>query len=112
MAIGHYWADRIEEMLRAGMRDHALLPADRTIDVAFDEFMADDLAMVERIYEVADQPFTPEARHAMEAFIAAHPRGRHGGVRYDLAGDFDLDAAVLRERLRDYTDAFGVTLEG
>lgn len=110
--IGHYWADRIEEMLRAGMRDHALLPSDRTIDVAFDEFMADDLAMVERIYEVADQPFTPAARAAMEAFIAAHPRGRHGGVHYDLAGDFDLDASALRDRLRDYTDAFGVTLEG
>ena len=110
--IGHYWADRIEEMLRAGMRDHALLPSDRTIDVAFDQFMADDLAMVERIYAVADQPFTDDARAAMEAFIAAHPRGRHGGVRYDLAGDFDLDAAMLRNRLRDYTEEFGVTLEG
>ncbi|MFO7589747.1 MAG: sulfotransferase [Acidimicrobiia bacterium] len=109
--IGHYWADRIEEMLRAGMRDHALLPMDRTIDVAFDEFMADDLAMVERIYAVAGQPFDDEARAAMVDFLAAHPRGRHGGVRYDLAGDFDLDAAVLREQLRDYTDRFGVTLE-
>jgi len=110
--IGHYWADRIEEMLRAGMRDHGLLPVDRTIDVAFDEFMADDLAMVERIYAVAAQPFTDDARAAMAAFIAEHPRGRHGGVRYDLAGDFDLDAAVLRDRLRDYTDRFDVTLEG
>lgn len=109
--IGHYWADRIEEMLRAGMRDHALLPADRTIDVAFDAFMADDLAMVERIYVVAGQPFTDDARTAMEAFIAAHPRGRHGGVRYDLTGDFSLDAGELRDRLRDYTDEFGVTLE-
>ena len=109
--IGHYWADRIEEMLRAGMRDHALLPRDRTIDVAFDEFMADDLAMVERIYAVADQPFTDEARAAMQTFIADHPRGRHGGVRYDLAGDFALDAAELRARLRDYTDTFDVTLE-
>ncbi len=110
--IGHYWADRIEEMLRAGMRDHALLPVDRTIDVAFDEFMADDLAMVERIYAVAQQPFTDAARAAMESFITAHPRGRHGGVRYDLAGDFSLDATELRARLRDYTDAFDVTLEG
>ena len=109
--IGQYWADRIEEMLRAGMRDHALLPVERTIDVAFDEFMADDLAMVERIYDIARQPFTDDARLAMESFIAAHPRGLHGGVRYDLAGNFDLDAGELRARLRDYTDRFGVTLE-
>ena len=109
--IGHYWADRVETMLRAGMDDHHLLPPDRSIDVRFDEFMADDLAMVEQIYAVADQPFTPAARRAMEGFMAAHPRGVHGGVIYDLEGDFDLDRAGLRARLRDYTDRFDVTLE-
>jgi hypothetical protein len=109
--IGHYWADRVETMLRAGMRDHHLLPDGRFIDVKFDEFMADDLAMVQRIYEVADQPFTPDARAAMEAFMADHPRGVHGGVLYDLEGDFDLDRATLRDRLCDYTDRFGVALE-
>jgi hypothetical protein len=109
--IGRYWADRVETMLRGGMRDHHLLPPGRSIDVAFDEFMADDLAMVERIYGVADQPFTLEARAAMEAFMVEHPRGVHGGVLYDLEGDFGLDPAALRERLRDYTDRFDVTLE-
>jgi hypothetical protein len=109
--IGHYWADRVETMLRAGMRDHHRLPGDRSIDVRFDEFMADDLAMVERIYAVAEQPFTPQARSAMDAFMLEHPRGVHGGVVYDLAGDFGLDASALRERLRDYTDEYGVTLE-
>jgi hypothetical protein len=109
--IGHYWAERIEEMLRAGMRDHDLLPAERTIDVRFDEFMADDLAMVRRIYEVADQPFTDEARVAMERFIADHPRGVNGGVIYDPVRDFDLDPVALREQMRDYTDRFDVTLE-
>ena len=109
--IGHYWSDRIEEMLRAGMRDHDLLPSDRTIDVAFDEFMADDVAMVERIYEVAEQPFTAEVRAAMDAFMVEHPRGRHGGVLYDLQGDFDIDPAERREAMRDYTDRFAVTLE-
>jgi hypothetical protein len=73
--------------------------------------MADDLAMVERIYSVSDQPLTSSARRAMEAFMVEHPRGVHGGVVYDLAGDFDLDPAVLRERLRDYTDTYAVTLE-
>ena len=67
--------------------------------------------MVRRIYEVADQPFTDEARAAMDAFMVEHPRGVHGGVIYDLEGDFDLDGAQLRERLRDYTDRFDVALE-
>jgi hypothetical protein len=109
--IGHYWAERVETMLRAGMRDHDLLPAGRSIDVKFDEFMADDLAMVQRIYGVAEQPFSPEARAAMDAFMVEHPRGVHGGVIYDLEGDFDLDRATLRDRLRDYTERFDVRLE-
>ena len=109
--IGGYWSDRIEEMLRAGMRDHDLLPADRTIDVAFDEFMADDVAMVQRIYGVAELPFTPDVRAAMDAFMVEHPRGRHGGVLYDLEGDFGIDPAERREAMRDYTDRFAVTLE-
>jgi len=109
--IGRYWSDRIEEMLRAGMRDHELLPAAQTIDVAFDEFMADDVAMVERIYEVAEQPFTDEVRGAMDDFMADHPRGRHGGLKYDLQGDFGIDPKERRAALKDYTDRFQVTLE-
>ena len=90
-AIGAYWSQRVEEMLNAGMRDHDLLPADRTVDVSFSDFMADDVAMVEKIYETADQPFTSDTRAAMVQFMADHPRGRHGGVRYDLEGDFGID---------------------
>ena len=109
--IGGYWAQRVEEMLYAGMRDHDDLPADHTIDVRFDEFMADDVAMVQRIYAVAEQPFTPEVRAAMEAFMVDHPRGRHGGLIYDLDGDFGIDPGVLRGRMRAYTDEYAVTLE-
>ena len=71
--IGHYWSDRIQQMLEAGMRDRDLLPVGRSLDVRFDEFMADDLATVERIYAVADQPFTPAVRAAMAAFVARPP---------------------------------------
>lgn len=109
--IGRYWADRIQTKLNAGMHDHDLLPPERTIDVRFDEFMADDVATVERIYDVADQPLTTEARAAMDAFVVDNPRGRHGGVIYDLEGDFDIDPAELRESMRPYTDRFGITLE-
>jgi hypothetical protein len=66
--------------------------------------------MVERIYDVAGQPFTPEVRAAMRGFMDEHPRGRHGGIRYDL-GAFGLDAGELRERLAFYTGCFGVVPE-
>jgi hypothetical protein len=108
--IGRYWADRLEQMLRACVRDRDVLPAERTIDVCFDEFMADDIGMVKRIYEVAGQPMTDEAEAAMTAFMDEHPRGRHGGVIYDLS-QFGLERKQLRESMDFYIERFGVSEE-
>jgi len=108
--IGGYWADRIERMLRACADERDVLPAGQSIDVHFDEFMADDVAMVERIYDLAGQPMTDGARAAMQAFMDDHPRGKFGGIVYDLA-DFGLDRSERRDALRFYTDRFDVTAE-
>ena len=108
--IGDYWANRLELMLGRCAEDHDVLPADQTIDVHFDEFMADDLAMVRRVYDVAGQPLDDRAGAAMTAFMDEHPRGRFGAIRYDLT-EFGLDAAERRRALSFYTDRFGVTLE-
>ena len=108
--IGQWWAQLIEDMLRSCADDRDLVPPDQSIDVLFHEFMADDVAMVERIYRLADQPFTPEVRAAMDDYMAAHPRGRHGRVIYDLA-DFDMTAQERRAALSFYTDRFAVELE-
>ncbi len=108
--IGSYWSDRLERMLRSCATDREFLPADRTIDVRFDEFMADDIAMVDRVYEIAGQPLSDAARRSMDAFMADHPRGRHGAVIYDLP-EFGLDAASLRDSFSFYSERFGVAEE-
>jgi hypothetical protein len=107
--VAHYWVDRIERMFRGYVRGRDLVPDDRSIDVHFDDFMADDVAMVERIYEVADQPFTPAVRAAMDAFMADHPRGKHGVVRTDLA-DLGHDIDERRRALAFYVERFGVSV--
>jgi hypothetical protein len=108
--IGEYWADRLEQMLHTCVDQRHLLPDGQTIDVRFDEFMDDDLAMVRRIYGLSGQPLTDEAVGAMDAFMAEHPRGRHGGVCYDLA-QFGIDRARLGDSLAFYVDRFAVTGE-
>ncbi len=108
--VGRYWAERIERMLRACVGDRDLLPAAHTIDVRFDEFMADNVAMVEKIYARAGQPMTAAARQAMDVFMQAHPAGRHGSVIYDLAA-VGLDRAERRAVLRFYAERFGVKEE-
>jgi hypothetical protein len=107
---GGYWSARLEQMLASCVRDRDVLDEARTIDVRFDEFMADDVGMVERIYALAGQPVTEQSRVAMAAFMEEHPRGVHGGVHYDLA-EFGLDAAERRAALAFYVERFGVTEE-
>jgi hypothetical protein len=108
--LGDHWANRLERMLRSCVDHRDVLPAGQSIDVPFDEFMRDDIAMVERIYEVAGQPFTAAASASMRAFMDTHPRGRHGGVIYDL-GQFGLNRPQLRRQFAFYEDRFGVTRE-
>ncbi len=106
-AVAAYWRDRVEDLLRACVDDRESLPADQTIDVAFDEFMADDLAMVERIYALADQPWDDEVRASLQAYMDGHPRGRYGGVHYDF-DVLGLDPAEREQALAFYRDRFGV----
>jgi hypothetical protein len=110
VGIGRWWADLIAGWLDMCTAQRSLLPAERSIDVRFGELLADDLGVVREIYAIAGQPFTAEAEQAMRAYRDAHPRGRHGRVRYDL-GDFRLDAATVRARLAGYMRRFDVPQE-
>jgi hypothetical protein len=108
--LSRYWADRLEGMLASCVKDRDILPPDRSIDVRFHDFMADDMAMVSRIYDLAQQPLAAGAVEAMDRFMADHPRGRHGTVVYDLAA-LGLDPDERRQALRFYSDRFGLAEE-
>jgi hypothetical protein len=73
--------------------------------------MADDVAMVERIYEVADLAMTAEARASLDQYMADNPRGKHGRIRYDLLSDFGVDPDVLRKRFDFYYERFPIQME-
>ncbi len=106
-----YWTDRVRILLEASVRDRHLLPEDRTIDVLFHEFMADDFATVERIYGVAGLPMTPEARAEIQRHLEGHRRGKHGRVVYDLRADFGVEPKTVRDAFGSYLDRFPVELE-
>jgi len=106
--VANYWVDRIERLLRAYIRDRDLLPADRSIDVRFEEFMADQMGTVRRIYEMAGLPMTREAETAMNAYCEAHRRDRHGQLEYQIEEDFGVNIANLRDRFAFYRERFGI----
>lgn len=105
--IGHYWAGRVEDMLRASVDDRQLLPPSRVMDLHFDEFMKDMEGSVERIFAFCDQPFGEDTARRVRAFLADNPKGKHGSVDYRL-DDLGLDPAERREALRFYVERFGV----
>jgi hypothetical protein len=109
--IAEYWCDRIEILLRRCVRDRDELPPERSLDVLFHEFMADDVAMVERIYELAGLPLTERARGQLGAYMTSHPRGKDGRLVYDLRGDFGLDPDALRRRFDFYFERFPIRPE-
>jgi hypothetical protein len=101
----------IEHLLRACVRDREAVPAARSLDVRFHEYMADQKAVIRRVYAMSGLPLTAEVEARIDGYLAANPRGKHGQVAYDLAGDFGVDVAALRRRFAFYCERFGVRPE-
>jgi hypothetical protein len=103
--IAAYWIDRLEQMLNALVRDRDTIGPDRSVDVRFDDFMADELGVAERVYALANEPFTDEVRAATGDYLAGHTRGRLGSVEtsYEM---FGLTEGDLRDRFAPYVERF------
>ena len=106
-----YWTDRVGRLLDASLRDRHQLPEDRTVDVLFHEYMADEMGTLERVYECAGIELTDQARAEIEAYRSAHPRGKEGQVVYDLRRDFSTTPEEVRSRFSEYLDRFDVRIE-
>jgi len=106
-----YWTDRIRRLLDSSVRDRHLLPADRTVDVYFDRYMADEMGTLQHIYDVAGLDFTAEARRQVAAHRDAHPRGKQGRVVYDLRRDFSVTPDEVRTPFDFYFDRFDTRIE-
>ncbi len=110
-AVFEYWSARYSQLLDSYLRDRDAVPEGQLFDCLFHEFVGDDVAMVERIYDLADIPMTDRAREELDGYMEVHARGHAGRVAFDLAGDFDADADAVRDSYRDYTDAVPIRAE-
>jgi hypothetical protein len=103
--IGDYWIDRLDQMLTTLVRDRDTIGPERSIDIRFDDFMANELGVAEHIYTLAGEPFTEQARTAIADYLAGHRRGRLGDVEtsYEM---FGLTEDTLRARFAPYVEHF------
>lgn len=103
--IAAYWIDRLEQMLNALVRDRDIIGPDRSIDIRFDDFMANEVGTVKRVYALVDEPYTDQARTAIVDYLAGHRRGRLGSVATSCEM-FGLNEDALRERFSTYIEEF------
>jgi hypothetical protein len=110
--IGRDWTQRLAAGLdhATRVRDEAKLPESQVFDVPFRAFMADEIAMVRKIYEHFGMQYTAEAERRMRAFLAANAADKHGRHTYDLSLG-GLDEATERKRYAAYQQRFRIPSE-
>jgi hypothetical protein len=79
-------------------------------DMKFADFVRDQFAVVQQIYEAFDLPLSDEAAARMKWFIADNPQGKHGIHRYE-AHEYGIDPAVVRAQFRPYIERFDLKPE-
>jgi hypothetical protein len=103
--IAASWVERLQMMLDALVDDRGAIPPGRSIDVRFDDFMADEFGVAEKVYHLAGEPLTKAARTAMSDYLRDHQRGRLGQI-VTSAEMFGLDEHDLPARFSRYIERF------
>jgi hypothetical protein len=103
--IAEAWVNNLDRLLESCVRHRDVIPADRSVDIRFDDFMTDELGTAERLYALAGEPFDLPVRTAIADYLAAHPRGRLGRVATSWEV-FGIEEAELRSRFASYIDQF------
>ena len=82
--VARDWTERLRKVLNRGIAVRQARPYPQAVfyDMYFTDFIGDQFATVERIYDALDLPMTDVAADAMRAFIADHPPGKDGIHRY------------------------------
>lgn len=73
------------------------MPREQLLDVDHADFHNNPMGTVKRIYSYFGITLSPEAEGALEGWIAANPKGKHGEHTYDLA-TYGLDEREIRRR--------------
>lgn len=103
--IGQRWLDLAATMIERFVDFRHRVGEERFHDVDYRELAADPIGVASELYRWLGWTFDPEAHAAMEAYVAANPKGRFGGHEYDLAR-FGLTAEQVRERFSAYRTRF------
>ncbi|MBN1240490.1 MAG: sulfotransferase [Gammaproteobacteria bacterium] len=104
------WTDRWSRALHDFLDVRDRSAPGQFLDVAFDEIESAPIGTIEKIYDFLGWPLADEAKGAMQSFLAANPKNKHGVHRYSLA-EYGLDRAAELARFRRYCDRFDIPVQ-
>ena len=96
-----YWATALDRYLI--VRDQ--LPADRILDVQFEEVVNDIVGVIRRVYDCASRVLTPAALTAFKACDASRPEHHWGAYTYSAAS-YGYTPELIDRRFTEYRRRF------
>lgn len=106
-AIATCLLETFDEMIARSDAYRAKHGANAIYDVQYQDVMRDPIAEIEKIYAHFNEPFTDQARQAMQRYMDNNPKGKLGKHSYSLQ-DYGLTAEKVRERFRDYCERYAI----
>lgn len=76
---------------------------DQIIDLKFDDFIQDQMGVVEQIYQRFSWNLSDASREAMRNFLNANPPGKHGTHEYTLE-QFGLSEEKIEKQFKSYIE--------
>lgn len=98
-AVMNWYAESLEQALAARTR----LPEELFIDCSQTEISSAPMSVVERCYQQFGLEFSAASRGAIQSYVDAHPKGKHGKHEYDLA-QYGLSKDEVLQRFAFYLD--------
>ncbi len=108
--VASHWLGKIENMARRTLATRERVHDKGFVDVSYYDLIKDPIREVERIYEAAGTPLTPEAREAMESARKVNKQHKYGRHKYSLA-DFGMTKDDVESRIAAYRTRFNVPHE-
>ena len=111
--IGRDWMQMLTAYTQAFEADRAELePAfpGQFVDMRHDDFVADPWSTIEEIYARRGAALGLDARSAMEGWITANPKGKHGKHSYHLE-DYGISRSEVEELFSDYVSRYNLPMD-
>ncbi|HEX7907705.1 MAG TPA: sulfotransferase [Paraburkholderia sp.] len=99
--VGTQWSSQMRRAVHHAMDVRATLPAERFLDIRFEETVTDPFGVIESVYRFAGMSLPGEVREAMSAWLARNSRDKRAAHDYTLA-EFGLSVEQLRHDFAAY----------